>query len=254
MRNMKCLNCDIYGHSFQYCTKPIKSFGIIAYRYKYNKLDFLLIQRKDTIGYTDFLRGRYKLKDGLISIIEEMTNSERYRILNNDFDTLWDKLWHNHKSGIYINEKTNAKTKFNKLDIRDILLKIPKSKYEEPEYGFPKGRKNLYEKYQECARREFEEETGIKSSDYEIDENIDPIIETFIGSDGQRYSHIYYIAKVNPFLNLKNNTKTDIFFEEIGKIVFMDFKEAYKSMRTYDTQKRFTLSKTYRILKKKIKF
>jgi 8-oxo-dGTP pyrophosphatase MutT (NUDIX family) len=252
MRNMKCLNCNIYGHSFQYCNKPIKSFGIIAYRYKYNKLEYILIQRKDTIGYTDFLRGRYK-NTNLISTIEEMTNKERYNIIHNDFDTLWDNLWHNHMRGIYINEKSHAKAKFYSTNIKEILSKIEPSKYDEPEYGFPKGRKNLHEKYEECAKREFEEETGFNSCDYQIDENIDPLTETFVGSDGKKYSHVYYVAKVNPFLNIKNNKKTDVFLEEISQIIFADFKQAYKKIRSYDTQKRYTLYKTNKLLRKKLK-
>lgn len=250
---MKCLNCDMYGHSFQYCIKPIKSFGIIAYRQKYSSLEFLLIKRKDTIGYTDFMRGRYNSIENLISIVEEMTNKEREDLEKYDFDTLWYRLWHNHTRGIYINEKTNAKNKFNRIDIRSILKKIPPSKFNEPEYGFPKGRKNLNEKYEDCARREFEEETGINSDNYEIDQNIDPVTETFIGSDGQKYSHIYYVAKVNPYLNIQSTHKTDIFLEEISELTFASYKEAYRLIRSYDTQKRYTLTKVNKILKKKLK-
>lgn len=250
---MKCLNCDMYGHSFQYCIKPIKSFGIIAYRQKFNSLEYLLIKRKDTIGYTDFMRGRYNSIENLIAIIEEMTNKEREDLKNHDFDTLWDRLWYNHSRGIYVNEKTSARNKYNKIDIKSILRKIPKSKFYEPEYGFPKGRKNLHEKYEECARREFEEETGISSENYEIDISVDPITETFVGSDGQKYSHIYYVAKVNPYLNIKNTEKSDIFLEEIGEIIFRDYKEAYKLIRSYDTQKRYTLTKVDKILKRKLK-
>lgn len=250
---MKCLNCDLYGHSFQYCLKPIKSFGIIAYRYKNNNLEYLLIRRKDTIGYTDFMRGRYTSVENLISILEEMTTEERENLQKYDFDTLWGKIWHNHTRGIYINEKVNAKNRFNKIDICSILRKINPSRFTEPEYGFPKGRKNLYEKYQDCAKREFEEETGISQNDYELDTSIEPIIETFVGSDGQNYSHIYYVAKVNPYLNLDKTKKTDIFLEEISQIMFVDYPQAYKKIRSYDTQKRYTLTRINKILRKKLK-
>ncbi len=250
---MKCLNCDMYGHSFQYCIKPIKSFGIIAYRQKHGSLEYLLIKRKDTIGYTDFMRGRYNSVENLIAIIEEMTDKERRDLQEYDFDTLWDRLWHNHTRGIYVNEKINARNKFNKIDIRSILQKIPPSKFKEPEYGFPKGRKNLNEKYEECARREFEEETGINSDNYQIDETVDPVTETFVGSDGQKYSHIYYIAKVNPYLNINNTYKSDIFLEEISELKFANYKDAYKMIRSYDIQKRYTLTKINKILKRKIR-
>lgn len=250
---MKCLNCDAYGHSFQYCFKPITSYGIISYRYRNNYLEYLIVQRKDTIGYTDFMRGRYTTVENLISIMEEMTCEERYNIQKYDFDYLWDNLWHNHTRGIYVNEKFNAKRKFNKIDVKSILDKIAPSKFSEAEYGFPKGRKNLYEKHQECAKREFEEETGIHSDDYELDNSIDPITETFIGSDGQKYSHIYYVAKVNPYLNLHKNKKTDIFLEEIRQILFMNYRDAYKKIRSYDVQKRYTLVRVNKILRKKLR-
>lgn len=250
---MKCLNCDMYGHSFQYCIKPIKSFGIIAYRQKYSSIEFLLIKRKNTIGYTDFMRGRYNSIENLIAIVEEMSEMERISLKTCDFDTLWDALWYNHSKGIYINERTSARNKFNKIDIKSILNNVPPSKFKEPEYGFPKGRKNLHEKYEECARREFEEETGITSENYEIDHNIDPVTETFIGSDGKKYSHIYYIAKVSPFFNLKNALKTDIFLEEISELKFAEYKDAYKCIRSYDTQKRYTLTRVYNLLKKRFK-
>lgn len=250
---MKCLNCDMNGHSFQYCTKPIKSFGIVAYRYKHGIIEYLLIKRKDTIGYTDFMRGRYSSIQSLTSILEEMTDEERDNILKYDFDYLWDNLWHNHAKGIYVNEKENAKYKFNKLDIKAILKDLPPSRFKEAEYGFPKGRKNLNEKYEECAKREFEEETGIESKNYEIVSNIDPVTETFIGSDGQKYSHVYYIAKVNPYLNIKNNIKTDIFLEEVSDILYLDYKNAYKIIRSYDTQKKYILTRINRILTKKLK-
>jgi hypothetical protein len=51
-----CLNCDREGHTFKKCLMPVKSYGIVAFTRKRNMLKFLLIQRKDTMGYTDFMR------------------------------------------------------------------------------------------------------------------------------------------------------------------------------------------------------
>lgn len=248
---MKCLNCDKRGHSFQYCTKPIKSFGIIAYKKKHSLIEYLLIQRKDTIGYTDFMRGKYNSVESLKSMVEEMSNEERSRILEDNFYNLWDKLWYNHNRGIYVNEKKNSFDKFTKSNIKDIIKKTPSSRFQEAEYGFPKGRKNINERFEECARREFEEETGLVEKDYEIDKTIPPITESFVGSDGQKYSHVYYIAKVNPYINLSVKKKSDIYMEEIEKTVFLNYKDAYKKIRSYDCQKRYALTKINKILNKK---
>jgi hypothetical protein len=57
-----CNNCGIAGHTFNNCKFPITSVGIIAYRYNLRgEREYLLIRRKDTIGYIEFMRGKYSL-------------------------------------------------------------------------------------------------------------------------------------------------------------------------------------------------
>ena len=54
-----CNNCQNYGHLYYNCKRPITSLGVICYR-KYNdKIEYLIVQRKDSHGYVDFLRGKY---------------------------------------------------------------------------------------------------------------------------------------------------------------------------------------------------
>jgi ADP-ribose pyrophosphatase YjhB (NUDIX family) len=65
-----------------------------------------------------------------------------------------------------------------------------------PEWGFPKGRRNRCgETGLECALRELQEETGIHRSRIEIAPG-KPFEEVFTGSNGVRYRHVYYAAKV----------------------------------------------------------
>ena len=54
-----CNNCGKQGHSFHHCKLPITSYGIILFTYIDKKLNFLMIRRKDTFGYIDFIRGKY---------------------------------------------------------------------------------------------------------------------------------------------------------------------------------------------------
>ena len=56
-----CNNCGKTGHIFQNCKKPIISSGIIAFRKVNNQFQYLMICRKDTLGYVDFMRGKYPL-------------------------------------------------------------------------------------------------------------------------------------------------------------------------------------------------
>ena len=97
---MFCNNCGKQGHLFHRCKKPISSIGIIAFRkserYE-NKFEYLMICRKDSLGYVDFMRGKYPLHSEFYiqNIINEMTNKEKEDLLEYDFKTLWNNLWGN---------------------------------------------------------------------------------------------------------------------------------------------------------------
>ena len=120
MKKTVCINCDLKDHTFKECLKPVISHGILGFKINDGEINFLLIQRKDTMGYIDFLRGKYSsdISKSKIykTLLEEMTCSERRRIKTLPFDILWDDLWVNHFSRAYLNEKKTAKLKFNSLD------------------------------------------------------------------------------------------------------------------------------------------
>ena len=75
-----CNNCGKLGHLFHQCKMPITSIGIIAFRIKDNKIEYLLIRRKDSLGFVDFLRGKYQVnnKEYILNLLNKMTNSEIY--------------------------------------------------------------------------------------------------------------------------------------------------------------------------------
>lgn len=87
-----CNNCTKAGHIFQKCTDPINSFGIIAFIVHNDEYKFLMIRRKDSFGYTDFVRGKYG-KDDILkirSIIDEMSIDEKKYLI--DFLEKLEKL------------------------------------------------------------------------------------------------------------------------------------------------------------------
>ena len=92
-----CNNCGGNGHVFHQCKKPITSIGIIVYKHDdvTNDILYLLIRRKDTLGFVDFMRGKYNIHDKkyIQNIVNVMTNEEKRRILKFDFDVLWRQLW-----------------------------------------------------------------------------------------------------------------------------------------------------------------
>ena len=117
MKNNYCANCGREGHIYRRCTDPITSLGIILFRIKEDVPEYLMICRKDTLGYVEFMRGKYNIENYkyIYSIFEIMTRKERIGLIENDFDTLWNKLWMNKNLSNYHNEYENSKKKFTLL-------------------------------------------------------------------------------------------------------------------------------------------
>lgn len=76
------------------------------------------------------------------------------------------------------------------------LIQNSQCKQFEPEWGFPKGRRDLHEKDLSCAIREFREETSIGMNDINIYTSIKPFEEVFTACNRVRYRHVYYIAQL----------------------------------------------------------
>ena len=59
-----CNNCGKQGHTFYSCKKPIISLGVIAFTItRSGEIKYLMICRKDSLGYVEFVRGKYPLYD-----------------------------------------------------------------------------------------------------------------------------------------------------------------------------------------------
>ena len=114
-----CNNCGKQGHTFHQCKLPITSYGIIVFRSSEKGLQFLMLRRKDSFGYIDFIRGKYSPYNiyQIQNIINEMSITEKKRILTDPFSVLWNDMWGEATKSQYKNEEqTSAK----KLDmIRD---------------------------------------------------------------------------------------------------------------------------------------
>ena len=157
-----------------------------------------------------------------------MTINERDNILKYNFNTLWNQLWMNNNNKQYHNEYESSKKKFYLLkkgfyiDKEYFTLdKIHKNSniiWKEPEWGFPKGRRNLKENDINCAEREFNEETGLCNDYYSILDIYKPIEETFLGTNNIRYKHIYYIAEANENINNYEFTIDKNNFSQVSEI------------------------------------
>ena len=113
-----CNNCGKTGHLFHNCKIPITNLGVKAFRNNNGTVEYLMIRRKETLGYIDFMRGKYQLnnKEYIKNMLKQMSNTEKENIINYSFDELWKEIWgdegYNNK---YKMEETSSKDKFNSL-------------------------------------------------------------------------------------------------------------------------------------------
>ena len=261
-----CNNCGKYGHYYHHCKIPITSIGIIVFRIsdfpnisdlssntlnndKNKKIEYLMICRKDTLGYIDFMRGKYSVynKEYIMNMIKQMTEEEKKIILLKDFDLAWKHIWgDNSISNQYKSEEIISKEKFNllkegifnKIDFYNLDSLIDESyKYNiwtEPEWGFPKGRRNFQEKDYECAFREFTEETGYNYKYLKNIKNLLPFEEIFTGSNYKSYKHKYYLTFMDYNHSLNVNKFDTI---EVSKIEWKTYEECISSIRNYNLEK-----------------
>ncbi len=258
---MECVNCGKRGHSFRDCKEPTASFGVVAVRKVHDTdLDsiipkYLLIRRRDSLGYVDFLRGKYTLANQsyIEILIKQMTKEERERLLTTTFDTLWVKLWNAQNTRQFRSEHESAKKIFETIkstgDVYGKLLSKyiadanAETTWEEPEWGFPKGRRSPYENEMTCALREFTEETGLSAKDIVLRKDEAPEYEEYTGTNGIRYKHTYYIGDCDTEVSINPTNRVQT--REVGGIGWFSFEEAYMKIRDTNPEKRAVLARIH---------
>jgi 8-oxo-dGTP pyrophosphatase MutT (NUDIX family) len=188
-----------------------------------------------------------------------MTADERERLLNVPFDTLWDSLWGISEEGghAYRNEREQSKNKLTQLmnaipSLKTLCDTIPVI-YDTPEWGFPKGRRELHESEYMCAMREFYEETNISHDDIYTLRNVEPISENFTGTNSVRYCHKYIIAyvpqNVGENLSIVPKEVNPHMLQEVGDIRWCSLEEALSLIRASSVEKRAVLLRVDNILR-----
>ena len=251
-----CNNCNKAGHVFYQCKHPITSVGIVAFRRVDSKLEYLMIRRKHSLGYMDFMRGKYPLYNPMYiaNIISEMTNDEKHEIMTQDFQTIWNALWGDSVGIQFRGEEKSSKDKFESLKLGitigtteytlKSLLEETTTAWLEPEWGFPKGRHNNKENDIQCAFREFEEETGYMRTDLKLLQNVIPFEEIFTGSNYKSYKHKYFVASVAADLKA-----TNVFQEtEVSELAWKPYEEALDLIRNYNVEKKEVLTRIDHVL------
>lgn len=202
MQVIFCNNCGDKGHAFRDCRKPVLSCGILLIRNRTkpgepttlpiepHNVELLMIRRKDSMSYTEFIRGKYNPSDTqyVKCLLSNMTQDEIIALNTQPFELLWAKLWnfadrHEHEMPI----------SHEKFKLVAHIVKEVSSVYSEPEWGFPKGRRFRCESDVQCAEREFIEETNICRNAFVFVKDVE-FTETFVGTNGTPYQHKYFLA------------------------------------------------------------
>jgi 8-oxo-dGTP pyrophosphatase MutT (NUDIX family) len=283
--NKICVRCGIKGHTCKNCTEPITSFGVIVYAYRNelvhklgdmynntreytcsrvtkqepekfciyknfskkakNDIVFLLVERKDSIAFITLIQGMYPDSEPersrkILEYVENLTCEERYKIQYLE----WDKLWYiagSKKHNKYILEK-----RFLNLNIKKYLDSTECTKIH-ANYLMPKGRLKFKESVVKGAVREFSEETGYKISDIEINSNIKPFQETFIGINGNTYKNVFFVAKLLPNADISIPlSEISEQSKEVRNVGWFELKECMDLIR--DPNKKKILFEAYSIL------
>jgi 8-oxo-dGTP pyrophosphatase MutT (NUDIX family) len=243
-----CVNCGKRGHITHGCNQPITSYGLIL-------LDllttpgtprFLMICRKDSFGFIDLVRGKYSPSSvtQVQAICDSMTVDERAFVRCHTFPELLQRLWGPQSTRSGKSAEQAAEVKFEQIrhGIKvksgatvslDQLLDEVSTDWRDPEWEFPKGRRNPGERDFECAVREFHEETGLLAADVDLITNLQPVAVTF-SANKKQYTYKYFLA-IAPNADALDLTRFQV--EEVSQLEWKSAAECVDSLRSHDEKK-----------------
>jgi 8-oxo-dGTP pyrophosphatase MutT (NUDIX family) len=153
----------------------------------------LLGHRRETVELANFVRGLYEPRE-LYTILSLMSVDERRRVLEHDFNTLWNDYWPLNASMFHRSKaRSVAEAAYGlvKPYLRR-MLELTRSSLEDTEWLFPRGRAKRRSRGEVIAIEEFEEETRL-SLRHARRAPIEPYRELYYGSDNQQYATTHYV-------------------------------------------------------------
>lgn len=246
VKSVYCRNCRRRTHSTNKCPLPICSYGVVAVRKNPHTHDheYILVRPKFTMEYLTIIRGHYIPSSSkyITHLCRYMTSTERTNLLEGPFAELYEDA-HSVPKDYEFNRAQRAYCQLSKQanpntichSWEDHMNMASDTQWTEPEWGFPKGRREKNESEMECAFREFHEETGIPISSISLIHNMAQFHEMFTGTDNQVYKHTYYMAYV-PWE--QSDTPPLSKETEICEARWVSFSEGMNLIRNYQHSRR----------------
>lgn len=273
-----CNNCGKNGHMFSYCKIPITSFGIILFRNNDVGIrEYLMIRRKDTLGFIDFMRGKYNINNKyyILNMLKQMTTSEKKLLIELSFTELWSKLWGNSNiSSYYKSEENTSREKFNilkngvfinksyttpenlniKSNINNLLLEEVQKTVLQPEYTLESliTESNLFGVWETAewgfpkGRRNYQErefDCAVREMLEETGYSIDncTVIKNILPFEENFTGSNYKSYKHKYFIMFMNLTKTEpsenFSKTEVSKVEWKTYDDVINCIRFYNLEK-----------------
>jgi 8-oxo-dGTP pyrophosphatase MutT (NUDIX family) len=222
------------------------SYGVICFRMAYDAFSntikpfFIMVQRKDSICFVEFVRGKYNIFDAdyVRVLISNMTVDEAAAVCTRPFDELWRKVWVSGNRRVDA-EYRQARCKFETMragfqrgDAWVTLASLaaeanPQSR--EQDWEFPKGRRGSGESGFVCAMREFEEEAGVPRR-FLRPARETPVLFTKEGCNDVLYKFVYFVMQCTP--EVRVGRINDVQAREVMSVRWLDFKSVVRKLRT----------------------
>lgn len=195
-----CKRSDRAGGTVYRGMYPVTSFGVCVRREVGGEARYLVVQRRDSMAYAEFVRGRYDIEDEeyVMKLVDGMTVAERGQLRSAAGQSGGgDMLWGGSAPRCGRNAYRAGRRSFDALMATRpgaVMRYIDNTAGRDaPEWGLPKGRKAFCsESGIECALRELREETGIDGGQLALLGN--GAVREFVGGNRLFYRHVFYNA------------------------------------------------------------
>uniref|UniRef100_A0A6C0LKQ9 Nudix hydrolase domain-containing protein n=1 Tax=viral metagenome TaxID=1070528 RepID=A0A6C0LKQ9_9ZZZZ len=231
--------------------RPIKrSVGIIIFNYEMNSV--LLVQKKCTYAFSEFVIGRYDKnnKNQLIEKLNKMTTNEKVIIHSMEFEWMWYNMFMSKDKSDHYCRAFGRFFKYflnNQRYLKNLLSQSTKNTQLlwEP----PKGRKLKTESSFTCALREVTEETKLNPNSYRIIPN--KKIKKQLISNNTKYIMVYYIAVMKKHEHVRMTFSDKSQPQEISEISWVNINNLKNYNMMNDIRQSIILN--YRLLKEEMK-